>query len=126
MFSQPTNTERDTFGRRFREAVLRINSDAPGLIRGSKLSAEKAYLLVHKIVGIRQEKSLGFLPDIQQWKHLNTMLDNDRFVIAAVVGHLSPKFLALAAEEELRMRTKTLNDFTEAEFREHMQKLMNQ
>ena len=73
---------------------------------------------------VRQEKNLGFLPDNQQWKYLNEMLDNDRFVMAALAGHLSTKFLALAAEDELQRRAATLDDFTEDEFQERMLRLV--
>ena len=71
---------------------------------------------------VRKEKREGLLPDNQQWKELGEMLDHERFVLAAVSGLLTPKFLANANKNSLQQRVTTLNGLSENDFQEQMGK----
>jgi hypothetical protein len=80
--------------------------------------------LISAIEDVQRQKSAGFLPENQQWKVLNDWLDNDRFVLSAVAGHLSPKFLVHAGKDELEKRMETINGLSEEEFGVTLHKLL--
>lgn len=123
-FGQPKSPEKGIFENRIKDAVHRVQSRGLGIIDQKTPAEHFAQPLVHAIDEIRQQKQLGFLPDNQQWKHLNALLDDDRFVLSAISGHISAKFLALSDEVELQRRASTLNGLTENEFRTQMHKLL--
>lgn len=125
-FGQPRSPEKRIFESRMKDAVRRVQSQGLGIIDQHKTPEYFAQSMIQAIDGIRQEKQLGFLPDNQQWKYLNAMLDDDRFVMSAISGHISTKFLALSDELELQRRANTINGLTEEEFRAQMYKLLRQ
>jgi hypothetical protein len=125
-FGQPKSPEKGIFENRIKDAVQRVQSRGFGIIDQMTPAEHFAEPLVHAIDEIRQQKELGFLPDNQQWKHLNALLDDDRFVLSAISGHISAKFLALSNEDELQRRASTLNKVAEKEFRTQMHKLFRE
>ncbi|KAF4984687.1 hypothetical protein FZEAL_172 [Fusarium zealandicum] len=64
---------------------------------------------------LRKERSFGFLPDTQHWKHLYELLGYDKFVISIIAGHLSAEYVALASKEELEKRIQTINGLDESD-----------
>lgn len=125
-FGQPKSPEKGVFERRVKDAVQRVQSRGLGIIDHTTPPDQFTQPMVQAIEGIRQQKQLGFLPDNQQWKRLNALLDDDRFVMSAILGHISANFLALSDEHELQRRVSTINGLTEDEFRAQMHWLSRQ
>lgn len=98
-------------GRRLSDIALAYsNLPRPASAIASKLTSE--------IDKIRQEKKEGFLPDNHHWMLLQRQLESDRFVAAAVAGHLTAKFLGGTNSKDLEMRIQTLEGLPKERFRE--------
>ncbi|KAF4461178.1 DNA repair rhp54 [Fusarium albosuccineum] len=99
------------FEKHLRERVRNLQQrDVP---RTGGHPEEIARALTDRVDEIRKEKSFGFLPDTQHWKHLDELLSHDKFVIAIIAGHLSAEYMALAHKQDLEGRIQTINGLEE-------------
>lgn len=87
-----------------------------GYVEGDRTPEELAASVTEEVHMIRKAKAYGFLPDNHQWRILGEMMDQDRFLRAALAGYLSPSFLANADKKALQQRTDTLNRMSEKDF----------
>lgn len=124
IFAQPTSPEKEGFKTKVVNAVHRVQHQGHSLTGRDKPAAYYTDALIKAIEEVQRQKSAGFLPENQQWKTLKDLLDDDRFVLSAVAGHLSPKFLVHAGKDELEKRMRTINGLSEEEFGATLRKLL--
>lgn len=118
LFGQAQSPEKKKFQEKMARVAASMKSYGISGVEGHPDSlAAKVTQAVHQV---RQEKQLGFLPDNQQWRNLVEMLDQERFVLGALSGFLTAKFLANADKSSLQQRVTTLNGLSESDFQRRL------
>ncbi|KFH49000.1 DNA repair protein-like protein [Hapsidospora chrysogenum ATCC 11550] len=113
-FTQPQSPQKNKFEKKVAEIASRLKQK--GYVEGDRTPEELAASVTEEVHMIRKAKAYGFLPDNHQWRILGEMMDQDRFLRAALAGYLSPSFLANADKKALQQRTDTLNGMSEEDF----------
>jgi hypothetical protein len=120
-FDQVKNQAKIDFEQNLRQRLGVLQVKKYSEIAG--LASSNASRVTSDIDRVRQEKSQGFLPDNFQWNLLQRQLGSDRFVAAAVAGHLTAKFLGGTNAKDLQMRVEALEGLSEERFKEMLRQV---
>lgn len=110
LFSQPRSHAKVDFEKELAkmiEAHSEIKDNSPDVAR----------MLTEGITMAQKEQGHGFLPDDARWRLLLSHIRNNRrFMLAIVLGHCTPTYLATAPEEEIQNRIAIMNGHSEKDF----------
>ncbi|KAF3075334.1 hypothetical protein CFAM422_002206 [Trichoderma lentiforme] len=110
LFSQPRSHAKVDFEKELTkmiEAHSEIKDNSPNVAR----------MLTEGITVAQKAQGHGFLPDDARWRLLlNHIRNNRRFMLAIVLGHCTPTYLATAPEEEIQNRIAIMNGHSEKDF----------
>ncbi|KAI5465617.1 hypothetical protein BGZ63DRAFT_109542 [Mariannaea sp. PMI_226] len=104
LFSQPLNQNKHDFRSHLEDRIKDLRRR--GFLNPTYDPAKVGRTLTDKIDVARKNKGLGFLPDNQRWKELESLLTHDQFVIALVSGHFTPQWVALADRKDIEGRVE--------------------
>ncbi|KAH0527951.1 hypothetical protein TsFJ059_002869 [Trichoderma semiorbis] len=118
LFSQPRSHAKVDFEKELAkmiEAHSEIKDNSPDVAR----------MLTEGITMAQKAQGHGFLPDDARWRLLLSHIRNNRrFMLAIVLGHCTPTYLATAPEEEIQNRIAIMNGHSEKDFLAQLRRVL--